>query len=153
MGAILSVLDANKKSQSMRSVMDNLNYTLESMTRTVRFSTNYHCGSGDITQPLDCAYPSGSNSLSVLDSTGNQVTYGIRNGRITRQIGGDSAIDLTAPDVIIDSLYFYVSGSNPSPDAEQPWVMVSIKGHITGKSNVSSSFSLETTISQRKYDL
>ena len=45
LGSILSILDANQKSKTLRSVMDNLNSAMESMTRTVRFGINYHCGS------------------------------------------------------------------------------------------------------------
>ena len=41
MGSILSVFDANKKSQTLRTVMDNMNFTLEGMTRTIRFGRNY----------------------------------------------------------------------------------------------------------------
>ena len=41
-GAIISVFNANQKSKNLRSAMDNLNLTMESMTRTIRFGTKYH---------------------------------------------------------------------------------------------------------------
>src|SRR3989344_8196571 len=83
MGSILSVLDANRKSQSLRAVMDNLNFTLESMTRSIRFGQNYHCGSsGDITASLDCTL--GADSLTVKASNNLHVTYRLTGGRIAR---------------------------------------------------------------------
>jgi len=158
MGSILSVLDANHKSATLRSVMDNLNYTLEGMTRSIRFGKNYHCGSsGDVTSPSDCS--SGDSSLSIKDSNGSLVTYGLSSNRITRSIDGGANFYLTSPDVTIQSLTFYVLGSYPfgacngvSTDCLQPRMVIVIKGYADSKNLAKSSFTLETTISQRKFD-
>jgi prepilin-type N-terminal cleavage/methylation domain-containing protein len=45
-GAILTIFSANKKSQTSKTVVDNLNYTIESMVRNIRFGKTYHCGTG-----------------------------------------------------------------------------------------------------------
>lgn len=151
MGAILSVLTANHKSQTLRSVMDNLNSTLESMTRTIRFGQDYHGGSsGDITLPSDSG-SGGDTSITVLDSTNRRVTYALTNSQITRTVDGGSAFALTSPDVTISSFNVWVSGSTKS-DAWQPRVVIVIKGTVAGKNLSGSTFILETTVSQRKFD-
>ena len=40
MTAILSVVDSTKKAQSMKSVMNNLNFALETMTRSIKTGTD-----------------------------------------------------------------------------------------------------------------
>lgn len=156
LGAIVSIMDANRKSQTLRSVMDNLNSSMESINRTIRFGQNYHCGtSGTLSSPQDCA-TTPSDSLTVLDSTGNQVTFALSNSRLVKTVGGTNYY-LTSPDMTIQSLSFFVFGSYPYSggavnDNLQPRVIVSIKGYVGTKANSSSNFVIETTISQRKFD-
>lgn len=158
MGSILSVFEANRKSQSLRAVMDNLNFTLEAMTRTIRFGTNYHCDytAGTLTSPRDCV--AGATSISVLDSSGlNQVTYKLSNNRIARTINGGADYYLTSSDVTIQNLKFYVFGStkySTSADLYQPQVIVVVGGYAGSSTRPTSqsSFSLQTTVSQRVFD-
>lgn len=151
MGSIITVLDANRKSQNMRAVMDNLNSSLEGMTRTIRFGTNYHCGStGTLTQPLDCV--NGNSSLTTLSSGGVSTTYSLSGGRIIRSEGGNNYY-VTSPDIVVQSLTFYVLGSAPYPgNLSQPRVIVSVSGYSGTDLDTRSSFSLQTTMSQRKID-
>lgn len=156
MGAITSVLDANQKSQSLRAVMDNLNFTLEGMTRAIRFGENYHCGSsGDLTIPTDC--PAGSSSMTVKTSDGAQVTYSLSGSRIARSVNGGTQYFITSNDITIQSLSFRVFGSYPAnsgggpTDLLQPQVIIVVKGYA-GELSTRSTFSLETTVSQRKFD-
>lgn len=46
-GALLRIVDSNRKAQSIQSAMSNLNFALESMTRELRQGTKYYCNSGD----------------------------------------------------------------------------------------------------------
>ncbi len=153
MGSILAVFDANKKSQSLRAVMDNLNFTMEGMTRTIRFGTNYHCGSaGDTSSPVDC--PSGDTYLTVKAADTSKVTYKLVNGRIIRSINGGSDYFLTSPDVTIQNLSFRVFGSQPyssGTDLFQPQVIIVLSGYA-GNLNSQSSFFLQTTVSQMQFD-
>lgn len=158
MGSILSVFEANKKSQTLRAVMDNLNFTLEAMTRTIRFGTNYHCDYtvGTLTSPRDCV--AGANSISVLDSSGlNQVTYKLSGSRIARTVNGGADYYLTSSDVTIQNLKFYVFGSTKysnGNDLYQPQVIIVVGGYAgsTTKPKIQSTFSLQTTVSQRVFD-
>src|SRR3989344_7745809 len=122
MGSILSVFDANKKSQSLRAVMDNLNVTLEGITRTIRFGAVFHCGGGDTSSPADCL--SGSNTMTVKASSGAFTTYRLSSGRIIRTVGGTDYF-LTSPDVTVTNLSFRIIGSSPS-DSLQPEAIIVI---------------------------
>ena len=156
MGAILTVVDANRKSQALRAVMDNLNFAFEGMTRDIRFGDNYHCGSaGDITRPLDCSL--GDNSITIRTSSGNLATYRLSGNRIIKTLNGTDYY-VTSGDSTIQSLKFYVSGAypfvaaNPTTDMIQPQVIMVVSGYAGTKDTLKSSFSLETTLSQRKFD-
>lgn len=146
-GSIVSVFSSNQKSNNLRSVMDNLNLTLESMTRTIRFSKDYNCGSYSPNAPHDC---SGGSSNFTVTFGSSQVSYSLSGGRIMRSVGGVNTY-ITSTDVNITSLRFIVEGSDPN-DNIQPRVVIMIKGTAGGTGTKSSTFSLQTTISQRQFD-
>lgn len=156
--SIYSVFDSNKKSQSLRSVMDNLNLSLEAMTRTIRFGKDYHCdiNAGVQSSPRDCA--SGANSIAITDFNGNRVVYKLVGSRIARTINGGSDIFVTGTDVTISTTTFRVLGSAPySPstgtfDLAQAKVIIVIDGYAGSKATSRSSFVLQTTVSQRQFD-
>ena len=154
MGSILSILDANQKSRTLNSAMDNLNFTLEGMTRTIRFGTNYHCGSsGNTSLPLDCASP--GTSLTLRDVNGVQVTYSLSGGRVARSINGGANQFLTSPDMTITTLAFRVYGSpaySNGADLFQPQAIVVIEGNVGNKNSTKTTFGLQTTITQRIFD-
>ena len=155
MASILSVFDANQKSKTLRSVMDNLNISMEEMTRAIRFGSNYHCGAGGtITAPLDCS-GGGSNTLNFLAVDGTQISYTLLGGRIVRSINGGANTYLTSSDVNITNLTFRVYGSphfNNGTDLFQPEVIIVVSGIVGTKAVSQSSFTLETTVSQRQFD-
>ncbi len=164
MGSILSVFDANRKSQSLRAVMDNMNFTLEAMTRTIRFGTHYHCNISVVSPPLtsgnDCGFNSTADSIDVktVDKLGvaHQVIYKRAvvsgKGRIARTVDGGTDYYLTSSDVDITKLSFNVFGSPAFPDPSQPQVIIVISGFAGSKATSQSKFSLETTVSQRLFD-
>ncbi len=160
MGSILSIFDANKKSKNLQTVMDNLNLAVESMTRSIRFGTAYHC---DITVlPLsstrDCN--TGATSISFTDASGRSVSYSTTSTQIYRSINGGSSYAMTSSDVIITNLTFYVVGSAPyssGSNTQQPEVIMVMKGYVGVQTNArtidrSSTFTLETTVSERNFD-
>jgi len=157
MGSVVSVFDANKKSQSLRTVMDNLNSTMEAMTRTIRFGSVYHCdvSKGDITLPRDCGNNDSSSSFVVRAVDGKRVTYKLVGGAIARSIDGGPNYFLTSGDVTIQALSFRVFGSpaySGGADLYQPQVIIVVKGFAGTKATSQSSFTLETTVSQRQFD-
>ncbi len=140
-GSLVLALDANRKTQSLKSVLNNLNIVMDSMTKTIATGTHYFCsipadGDFDISSPLtnDCSdsVAGGIDAITLLsnydlDEDGEPndfVTYrhvvNGDKGYIARKIrSGETGnfgpeIRMTAPGVDIDSLVFAVTGSTPA---------------------------------------
>jgi prepilin-type N-terminal cleavage/methylation domain-containing protein len=60
-GALMKIMDVNKKAQSMQSAITNLNFALESMSRELRVGSKFNCTSN-------------SNGLSGKDLTSHACT-------------------------------------------------------------------------------
>jgi prepilin-type N-terminal cleavage/methylation domain-containing protein len=153
-GAVFSIVEANKKAHSVKSVMTNLNFALESMSRDIRVGSNYRCG--DPNTGGDCI--DGDTRFTFIanrDINGDAVvnlsdwvTYSKSGTGIDKETGlGTTRI--TAPEIQIANLKFYVSGT--SAGGIQPKVNIVIQGY-SGSSTVSSTFNIQTTISQRPSD-
>ncbi len=153
LGSILSILNSSEKSQTKKTAMDNLNFALESMSRTIRFGTNFYCGTTASNPPPanDCA--AGATSFSVRDSNGNLIVYSLSGGRIMKAVNNGTANAVTSNEVSITRLAFYVFGSSGWPDINQPRVILSLSGTVGSKTATQSTFNLETTVSQRKLDI
>jgi len=166
-GAVFSIVEANKKTHTIKSVMANLNFALESIARDVRVGSNFSCNSGG-----DCVSAGGdvfsykaNRSLIGSINTNDTVEYSLVDEtvggktvkRIRKTITGDSLtptpLFITAREIYIESLKFYVIGSGTvaSGDYKQPKVVITIKGYA-GSGNTRSDFDIQTTISQRSID-
>jgi len=185
--ALLSLVDANKKAQAIQSVMNNLNVAVDGMVRSVRMGTNYHCGTdlsvtSGLPSPRDCVYPGESffqfepfrdcsAQGTSCDSNGNvpPTSYyyqvdtigGKAVGRLYRSTDGLQGIAITAPEVSIDSVKFFVTGSCPArtgysctPDDVQPKVLMDIKGRAGAtKATIHTTFHIQATAVQRVLDI
>jgi prepilin-type N-terminal cleavage/methylation domain-containing protein len=161
-GAIFSIVNANKNAQSLNSVITNLNFAIESMSRDIRTGTNYDCdGETADPQPHDCA-TTGATKISFINSAGDNVQYKLSDdGAIEKNIYGqdDSSGNITAPEVHIDSMMFYVAGtggvaggSGIGAYTQQPHMLVRIKGYA-GMNTNKSSFDIQTFVSQRSLNV
>lgn len=152
LSSIFSVFDANRRSKSMRTVMNNLNLTMDSMSREMRYGKNYHCNdqvTGSLTTPQNC--PSGNTLMSFLSSENSQITYQWNDTSIEKRVGSGGFIPVTAPEVIIDDLTFYTLGAGTG-NLLQPKVIIKVQGHV-GTGIERSDFVLQTTVSQRPLDI
>ena len=151
-GSLLAVVNANRKAQSFKSVLNNLNFAAESMSRAMRVGSNYHCGTGDVTQPKNCA--GGDDLLAFEASDGDsgnpndQIVYRLENGSIERSYdSGSSYVSITAPEVVIDELVF--RALDTGAELAQPSVVISISGFMEINERTRTDFDLQTYISQR----
>jgi prepilin-type N-terminal cleavage/methylation domain-containing protein len=154
-GAILNIVDTNKKAQSLKSVMNNLNFALENMTRNIKTGSEYsvsspNCPAGSISEdgePQDFA----SNSLTFRthDYDGLNSRYSL-NGNIIEYQDSGTTYPVTAEEITIELLCFYVTGDE-SNDRLQPQVNIVVKGYA-GVDKTRSAFSLYTTVSKRLLD-
>ncbi|KKT66972.1 MAG: hypothetical protein UW61_C0019G0002 [Candidatus Curtissbacteria bacterium GW2011_GWC1_44_33] len=149
MGSILGVFDANRKSRSLKIVLNNLNLAVESMSKEMRFGKNYHCGSGTVTVPQNC--PGGDTLMSFLSSDNIQITYRLNNQTIEKKLDNGDYIAVTAPEIVIDNLTFYTVGAGAS-NTLQPKVIIKIQSHA-GLGADRSDFTLQTLVSQRVLDI
>lgn len=161
-GSIIQLLDANRKTQSLKSVMNNLNLALDSMTKAIAVGRDYDCGviADGVT---DCEIP-GDNQInfeSNEDLSGDgildTITYSFRvdaegKGYLARAMDGGTPIRMTAPEIDITNLTFVVTGTAPfdSGDRQQPKVWISIQGMTReDPRGTGSTFRVQTAISQR----
>ena len=172
-GALLSLTGANKKAQALQSVMNNLNISIDSIVRNVRMGSKYYCGVGSGTN--DCS--TGGTAITFdcnprtpsCAATGGRWGYEIvcpqgfsgngtcpSGGYIARSTnGGTSWSRITAPEVTISSMKFYVVGTTPGTtgDTVQPKVIVVVKGEAGGVGKTNTKFHIQATAVQRELDL
>jgi prepilin-type N-terminal cleavage/methylation domain-containing protein len=157
-GALLSMLDANRKAQVLKSSINNLSFALENMSRQMRAGSSYHCGTGTLTEPLDCI--NGASQFAFEKYGGNpasandQVVYRLSNNRIERSLdGGAVYLPITAPEVVVEELMFYVVGAPPTDSPkEQPKVIITMRGYAGENQRIRTEVRLETMVTQRTLD-
>ena len=155
-GAIFSIVGANRSAQSLNSAITNFSFAAESMVREIRTGHGYVCGQSTVpysNTPTDCATNStlDNSAIAFTNADNIQVSYFLDSG--THQImkwvnGTPSAIAITAPEVVIQSMDFYVVGAADSLPKIQPKVLLVIKGY-SGVGKSQSGFNIQTLISQR----
>lgn len=165
LGSLLSISAAERKAESLKTVMNNLNFALESMARSIRTGVDYHCiNSGTITEPQNCQGGDTFFAFKSSDLTQGTIRYCLGNGSscsssgtaILRSVNGSASSPITASEVVISNLTFYVVGATPQfqapADNTQPKVVITINGSITLGNTPASQFKLQTTVTQRLYD-
>jgi len=151
--AIFTIVAANKKAESLRSVMDNLDFALESMARNIRTGSSYSClsgGSGGGSEIGNC--PSGATGFEFVSnqSNGASIEYYLSNGEIMEdQTGWSNSVAITATEINVTSLEFYLIGSGK--DGLQPRVLMTVIGSA-GTESTQTQFKIQTTLSQRQID-
>ena len=173
MEALLNANSVHNKAQNMRSILDNLNFVMEDMSRNLRTGYSYHClVTGDslpvasVSAPKNCASGWGIGFEYVNGNPSNnddQWVYYINNGKIFKSTQGPSNlsnfIQLTPDEIVINTTAssFTVVGAEPPPESpgpdRQPFVTIKLVGSITTSKGVISPFSLQTSVSQRKLDI
>lgn len=169
-GALLSLVAANRKAQALQSVINNLNITIDGMARSARMGTVYHCGSAGSVAPLaaaDC--PSGSDTFAFEPygntSVDDPVVYrydqdgsvcGLASSICRTDVNG-TTLPITAPEVEITELRFYVVGADNTivgNEYIQPKAVMIIKGNA-GNDKFSSftTFHVQATAVQRQLDI
>ena len=150
LGALTNMSAAAQKTKSSSVVMDNLNFAFESMTRSMRTGVNYHCGSDGDTTPLDCP-TFGGNGITFRDSLGRTVVYALQNNAIERSINGESPLGITAPEITVETLGFYVDGSGAN-DSRQPRILIILRGIAGTVEGTKTRFDIQTMVTQRLPD-
>ena len=165
LGALLAMSESDRKAQTLKSVINNLNFSLDSMTRSIRTGLSYHCDAAQspLGSPRDCA-DTPASSLAYQPAPGGTIVYRLetvdsalcgqpsnRLGCIVRSSdGGVTYSAITSSEVYINALKFYVTGAESAN--VQPKVTILISGIVTVNSTQNSAFNLQTSVTQRLYD-
>ncbi|MAZ56469.1 hypothetical protein CL653_01640 [bacterium] len=174
-GVVLTMVDANAKSQNIQLLTNNLTFALDSLSREIRTGFYYYCYSSQTNTPdetgtRDCA--NGGKFMSVMEAgesltagySSNRIDYyyddnyytdadGNEYGAILRRFdNGEGWIPLTSENVKITNMEFIVTGSSRA-DEVQPAVTIYLEGTMGDFEDVQSEFSLQTTIIQRIIDV
>ena len=163
---LLALINANRKAQALQSVMNNLNLAVDGMVRAVRMGTTYHCGAsnynGTSLTTSDC--PNGDTFLAFRpfseDGTPQPWLYWYAEdtngiGRLYKSVNGaiSGGIPITAPEVSIDLVRFYVIGSTRG-DNVQPKVLIVVRGSAGSELlKTRTTFHIQATAVQRVLDI
>lgn len=174
-GSFISILNANKKSQAMKTVVDNVTFAVDSISRSIKVGSNYKCAlnatKNSITLLSSC--PDGGNLIQYYNTVGgNYVQYifiktedmeeNEGEGNIQKRVcNTEESCDtngwqsMTGPvsNVNIKNMKFYVLGADTEGQErgsrKQPRVVITVEGSSGEQNMVSNtSFMLQTMISQ-----
>jgi prepilin-type N-terminal cleavage/methylation domain-containing protein len=152
-GSFLITLNAARKARALSFAMDNVNYAMESMTRSIRMGTNYTCGSGTFSLAYSTGSPNcaGGNYITFTPQNrpGERVGYMLVSGVLNRYDNSNTGVRIVAPNVRIDAFRLNVRGALPG-EAIQPSVYIVMKGSVMVK-GVAQPFTLQTMASQRNF--
>jgi len=165
-GSLVSLNDAARKARTIRIATDNLSAAVDSMSRTIRMGIDYHCEltngaapTGPLRAPQNCPMTDrdgggGGDLIAVEGQQGSrstaadQIVYRLLDNRIKRSTdGGATYLDLTAPEINIDHLRFYVHGTQNNED--QPMVTIVIQGTASSSQKTVTTLNIQTTIGSR----
>ena len=159
-GSFLVVLNSHRQALATRKGVDSLAFVLEDVVRISRLGSLYHCdSSGTITLPQDCAggaaylvlEPSGGDTADSTDQVIYMLDSSSGKGIVKKSVdGGTIFIPLNSPDVDVQDLKFYVSGSDEL-DGNPARILITLKSLVdTGKVQV--PIQLQTTVAERSPD-
>lgn len=163
MGALLNANLLHEKSDDMRSLIDNLSFAMEDISRSLKTGNKYFCiqNLSNLTgDPNSCADGIGISFVySDGSAEGSTWIYYISNGRLFKAVGAGAPVQLTADEIVINEATsgFSVLGAEPpnaggNNDNQQPFVTLRLSGSITYK-DVVTPFSLQTSASSRYVDV
>ena len=164
--ALLSIISANKKAQTIKSTIDVVTFAVDDISRDMRTGTGYQClgypGPTSDGEIKDCK--AGSNIVKYVNNSGGLITY-IFNGDsdpgkgvLTKTEGNGVPVDLISQvsNAKISTMKFYVigadceSGGGSCVGRTQPRVVITVSGliHVSGGGS-DTAFNLQTNISQK----
>ncbi|MFA6463472.1 MAG: type II secretion system protein [Candidatus Paceibacterota bacterium] len=156
MTAILSIIDANKKAQALNDVINNMNFSIESMVRDLRTGYNYTCGSTVASNPISGCPPTAVSSVTFYSSISNcDITYSWDGKTISKDestcVGGGGNQALTSKNITVGKFDLFITNTSAA-SRQQPLILMILKA--TGKvGKQSTEFDLQTLISQRRLNI
>jgi prepilin-type N-terminal cleavage/methylation domain-containing protein len=172
-GALLMLIGTNDDLQGEQSVMTNLSFALDSMSREIRTGSYYYCDTASSitsasnlddtgTSTNDCV--EGDEGISFKEA-GNSITgssasrigfyFDSDTGQIFRRVGSGAPLSMVSSGIYVREAGFFVTGSDPiraTNDAVQPTVTIYIEAVDVDDVN-EKSYYVQTTVTQRALDI
>lgn len=161
LGTVLTIMDANRKARTLTEVMNNLNFSLESMTRSLKTGVEPELDTNSNPPILRVVAIILEEDVAGDRFRREEIEYQLRDatdgrGYIGRRVDGGEWIPITSDQVDITRFNVTVAGTAdcvPPAGCHQPRTQISMEGDVRVNDKISSSFSLQTTVSQRKLNL
>jgi len=145
MGSIFTIIDANRKSQTLTLVMNNLNFALEIMTRNIK--------TADPKTLIET-----NNSLRLTNQDGKKITYKFDEDSktIQKSVGDNSYSNnfysVISGEVVVEKFYFKILNESPTGNA-QPRAVLIVNGYAQITERIRSDFNIQTTVSPRQLNI
>jgi type II secretory pathway pseudopilin PulG len=162
LGSFVVASDSARKSHALSATMDNVSFAMENMTRSIRVGKDYTCVSSGSNVSLgsslvnnDCPL-GGQGGGAIVFTSANHASgshdmafqlAGVGPYTLQQCTSTQGCIDITSPEVNIETLRFFVDGSSVN-DAKQPIVYITMKGTVLVKGQ-ENSFGVQTIATQR----
>lgn len=175
-GALFSAQAVNVRLQQTQAILDNMNLSMEVITRDIRYGSDFYATSSIVTtlpvKRRSCNYESNGCKVLYFKPSGasndlDRVAYYIDSGVMYKKESmfgvPEKTYQITASDVIIKSLIFFVKGAGSSVaadnedgsiDYDQPLITITIYGATkpTKSAATTTKFTIQTSISPRELD-
>lgn len=174
-GVLMVLIDSNARAQNIQTIMTNLSFALDSITREMRTGTDYYCASSaslPTSGEANLNYASGGEAIAFNEGgkslTGNtpndsrRIAIRLNNGALERRLGngdGDGSVNeaddwaaITSPEVTITDLRFFVSGATRA-DNLSPTVTLYVEGYAGIDDGSEEVFNIQTTVVQQLLDI
>lgn len=162
-GTLITMVDANAKAQALYSVMTDMSFVVDSMTRNIRTAHEHYCfndsyessafnDSGSDYPVNDC---SGELGIAfTADRGGERIGYRYNSDdeSIEQRTDDGEWIRMTSETVKITNLEFIVSGTDDTDDV-QPRIFLVIEGKVENGLDVATTFKLQTNVVQYVIDV
>lgn len=180
LGSLFNAQAINKRLQETQSILDNINLSSQTITREIRFGSNFYAttslpanGTPAPITRRNCLYSLGIPCTVLFFTPADavnsrdRVAYYVATGTLYKTTypwgGASSTEQMTADDVTIRSLFFYLQGAQTSDgsnddfgasDYEQPFITYLLFGTTRPMtiSATSTRFNFETGITPRDLD-
>ncbi|MDP3962578.1 MAG: type II secretion system protein [bacterium] len=180
-GSLLKVVDANKKAQSLKTSINNINFALDSISREMRVGRNYYCSPG-LSFPSRAAIealgsagscgPITSGSWTVafkssqaclddpksnrifayqFDSSANSGAGMLKKAEQKNCVDSPSFDPIISPDIKFNEGGVAGIRVVRSPDI-QSYAQFHFRGYAGTKEKIKTYFDLQTTVSPRLTD-
>lgn len=165
-GALMVASNSAREAKALRQSMDNVNYAMDTISRSLRLGSGFYCTSTSVYLPVYTTQDCSSGGAAIVFIPANTTTPGqadtmYRLGsigattmhEIERCDKNGNCVALTSPTVDITDLKFIVKGSGATStgDFNQPNVFIMISGQVYVK-NQNVKFFLQTLASQRNFE-